>query len=110
MASKRILFLGGEVKTPPFSAEARKETGDLLRLLQSGESLSMPHSRPMPSIAPGCHELRIRDEDRYWRIVFYLDDIAIVILDVFPKKTEKTPDNKIALCKDRLARYLREKG
>ena len=55
------MSLSGEVKTPPFSAAARVEAGFLLRTLQAGELLGMPQLRPMPSIGPGCHELRIPD-------------------------------------------------
>src|SRR5258707_5571285 len=61
-AEKPLVWLEGEVKTPPFSAEARLEAGGLLRRLQRGEKLSMPASRPMPNIRTGCHELRIIDE------------------------------------------------
>ncbi len=39
----------------------------LLRDLQEGESLGMPHSRPMPGIGPRCHELRVNDENKTWR-------------------------------------------
>ena len=49
-ADKPLVWLRGEVKTPPFSAAARLEAGTLLRRLQGGEKLSMPHSRPMPVI------------------------------------------------------------
>jgi hypothetical protein len=59
-----LVWLRGEVKTPPFSAAARLEAGTLLRRLQGGERLSMPHSRPMPSIGSRCHELRIVDAAR----------------------------------------------
>jgi phage-related protein len=83
--------LHGDVKTPPFSGDARIEAGFLLRRLQMGEKLSLPHSRPMGSIGPGCHELRINDESKTWRIVYRLDPDAIVILDVFEKKSQKTP-------------------
>jgi hypothetical protein len=38
------------------------EGGMLLRRLQRGETLSMPESRPMPTIGPRCHELRVDDE------------------------------------------------
>ena len=51
--SRPLVWLKGEVKTPPFSQEAGVETGVLLRQLQEGESLELPHSRPMPSI--GTH-------------------------------------------------------
>lgn len=55
---KPLVWLHGEIKTPPFSSEARIEAGVLLRRLQRGEKLSMPQSRPMSVIGSGCHELR----------------------------------------------------
>lgn len=58
---KVVVWLHGAIKTPPFSAVARSETGFLLRMLQLGEKLSMPKSRPMPIIGKRCHELRITD-------------------------------------------------
>jgi len=48
----------------------------------------MPQSRPMPSIGARCHELRINDEDVTWRIVYRIDTDAIIILEVFDKKTK----------------------
>jgi len=60
---KPLVWLHGEVRTPPFSKAARLEAGLLLRSLQRGENLSLPQSRPMPSIGPRCHELRIIDEN-----------------------------------------------
>ena len=92
---KRIARLAGEIKTPPFSARARLEAGVLLRRLQCGESLSLPHSRPMPGIGKRCHELRIPDEQGTWRIVYRLDPDAIVIGEVFAKKTAQTPQHVI---------------
>jgi len=35
-------------------------------MLQRGEKLSMPRSRPMRSIGSRCHELRIPDKDQSW--------------------------------------------
>ncbi len=64
---KPLVWLSGEVKTPPFSTEARIETGVLLRQLQQGELIPMPHSRQMSSIGSNCHELRIVDKDKTWR-------------------------------------------
>ena len=76
---KSLVWLGGEIKTPPLSAAARIEAGVLLRRLQTGELLAMPHSRPMPAIGPRCHELRINDRDRTWRVMYRVDPDAIVI-------------------------------
>ncbi len=104
---KPLLLLGEEIKTPPFSEEARRKAGFLLRMLQRGELLSMPDSRPMPSIGPRCHELRIVDSAARvtWRVIYRLDPNCVVIADVFAKKTQRTPDEVIWRGKARLKRY-----
>jgi phage-related protein len=103
--SRPLVWLHGEVKTPPFSAQARIEAGVLLRRLQNGENTGMPHSRPMPSIGRRCHELRVRDQVTNWRVIYRLDEDAVVLLDVFAKKTAKTPAAVIRSCKARLKAY-----
>jgi phage-related protein len=65
----------------------------------------MPHSRPMPSIYPRCHELRIVDSNKTRRIVYRLDSDAVVIADVFQKTTQQTPTRVIADCRRRLRLY-----
>ena len=102
---KPLVWLHGEVKTPPFSRTARLEAGFLLRLLQRGVSIEMPRSRPMRSIGPRCHELRIPDRDVSWRIMYRIDQDAIVLLEVFSKKTGQTPKRIIDQCKKRLRDY-----
>ena len=102
---KPLAWLHGQVKTPPLSNEARIETGFLLRRLQQGERLRMPQSRPMPSIGSRCHELRINDANTTWRLIYRIDPDAIVIAEVFAKKTEKTPKDVIQACKKRLMEY-----
>lgn len=102
---KPLVWLHGEVKTPPFSAAARIEAGTLLRRLQKGERLTMPQSRPLGTIGRRCHELRINDEKGTWRIIYRIDDDAIVVLEVFDKKTSRTPKQVIDTCKARLKEY-----
>ena len=104
-ASKPIVWLRGEVKTPPFSKKARIEAGYLLRLLQRGETLALPHSRPMPTIGPRCHELRINDAAAAFRIMYRADPDAVVILEVFSKQTRRTPRTVIQVCQRRLRNY-----
>lgn len=77
----------------------------MLRRLQLGEKLSLPHSRQMPSIGRRCHELRIQDESTTWRIVYRADADGIVIVDIFAKKTQRTPAAVIERCKSRLKSY-----
>jgi phage-related protein len=86
---KPLVWMHGEVKTPPFSKLARLQ----------------PHSRPMPSIGRRCHELRVSDDKVSWRIVYRIDEDAIVILEVFSKKTGKTPKSIIDICRTRLREY-----
>jgi phage-related protein len=104
---KPLVWLRGEVKTPPFGSDARIEAGFLVRRLQRGESLGLPHSRPMPSVGPGCHELRIVDGKLNWRIMYHIATDAVVILDVFKKQTEATPNATIAACQRRLEEFQR---
>ena len=102
---KPLVWLHGEVKTPPWSLDARREAGYLLRRLQLGDLLSLPASRPMPSIGAAVHELRIKDQSAEWRIVYRIDADAIVIAEVFHKKTQATPRSVIATCQRRLRQY-----
>ena len=102
---KPLAWLYGQIKTPPFSPAARLVAGFLLRRLQGGEKLGLPHSRPMPSVGTRCHELRINDIDKTWRIMYRIDEDAIVILEVFVKKAGKTPKKIIEICKQRLRNY-----
>ena len=104
-ADKPLIWLHGEIKTPPFSKTSRIEAGFLLRQLQIGEKLGLPWSRPMPSIGNRCHELRINDENLNWRIIYRIDADAIIILDVFQKQTQRTPQNVIERCKKRIQMY-----
>jgi phage-related protein len=103
---KPVIWVRGEVKTPPFSEEARFEAGLLLRQLQNGELLSMPQSRPMPTIGAGCHELRIKDRGADWRIFYHLATDAVVVLGVEKKTTPRMTDATRARCRARLKRYL----
>jgi phage-related protein len=102
---KLLFWLHGEVKSPPFSKKARLEAGFLLRQLQQGTSISMPESRPMATIGRRCHELRIPDGDKTWRVIYRLDEDAVVIAEVFQKRTRTTPKAVIDICITRLKDY-----
>lgn len=105
MDEKPVIWLNGEIKTPPFTRDGRREAGMLLGMVQAGIPIGMPRSRPMPGIGAGCHELRVRDAGHNWRIIYRVDGIAVLILAVFPKTSEKTPKAVIDECRARLARF-----
>ena len=108
---KPLRFLWCEIRTPPFGTKARWDSGRALQKLQEGETLSMPLSRPMPSIGRRCHELRIKDDEKKvtWRIVYRTDKDAVLVAEVFGKTTQKTPRREIEQAKRELA-DLKERG
>jgi len=59
----------------------------------------------MPSVGLRCHELRIVDGTATWRVIYRADKGAIVILEVFSKKTVTTPRSVIEACRKRLAEF-----
>jgi len=59
----------------------------------------------MPTIGARYNELRIIDSNKIWRIIYRIDRDAVVIADVFEKKTQKTPKRVIDACKRRLRDY-----
>jgi phage-related protein len=110
-SDKPIVWLGEAVRTPPLSASARTEIGFLLRRLQRGDALSLPISRPMPTIGTRVAELRITDEGRVeWRLIYRPDEDAVVVVALFKKKTQATPKQWIENSRERLRRYDRAAG
>lgn len=102
---KPLVWLHGEIKTPPFTAEGRQEAGMLLRLLQEGEQLGMPQAEPLPSMGARCGALRVRDAEHNWRIMYRADPDAVLVLEVYSKKTRKIPDEVMDRCTHRLKQY-----
>ena len=104
-APKSLLWLHGEVKTPPFTPEGRQETEMLLRLLQEGEQLGMPQAEPLPDVGPRCGALRVRDAGHNWRIMVRIDPDAVLVLEVYAKRTRQIPREVMQRCKQRLKQY-----
>jgi phage-related protein len=99
--SKALGFIRGQ------SLVVRQRVGEALRDLQKGLVMGMPKSRPMPSVAPGAAELRVKDAGATIR-VFYLTKVAdlIVVFHAFEKNTQKTPQHEIELGRKRLKEVL----
>jgi len=90
-----------------FPEEVRREIGKAIFDLQKGAKLSMPLSRPMPSVAAGVEELRIKDRSGAYRVFYFIKlETAVVILHAFQKKTSKTPSREIELARARLKEML----
>jgi phage-related protein len=104
---KHLIWLADEIKTQPFYRSIRIEVGFLLQQLLNGELPTLPMSKQMSSIGDRSHELRVNDlnNNKNWRVIYRIDDDAIIILEVFAKTTKKTPDNIIDRCQKRLRSY-----
>jgi phage-related protein len=59
----------------------------------------------MPGIGLQCHKLRIYDGDRAWRLVYHVAADAIVVLEVFAKKSQTTPKAVLEMCRKRFRAY-----
>ena len=87
--------------------ELRKKIGETLRDLQKGISLGFPLSRPMPTIASGAHELRVRSKTTAIRVFYFVKLAeAIVVFPAFQKKAQKTPAHELAIGRQRLNEVL----
>jgi phage-related protein len=69
----------------------------------------MPISRPMTTVTPGVHGLRIGREGSTVRVFYYLrKSDAIIVFHAFHKKSQKTPSREINLARQRLEEVLNE--
>lgn len=85
-----------------FPVEIREVVADALARLQEGHMLSMPLSRPMPSIGRGFHELRFRHRSGVYRVIYCLAGAGIVhVLHAFKKKTRETPWQNMEMARRR---------
>jgi phage-related protein len=103
--SRPIVLLGDVEKHLKQVKDRMGAVATLLLCLQDGETLEMPHSRPMPTINSRCHELRFKDGRNDWRIIYRTDSDAIILSAMFKKKGNKTPKQIIEISQTRLKKY-----
>jgi phage-related protein len=88
--------------------EVREDLADAIARLERGHVLSMPLSRPMPSIGKGVHELRLKDRSGVYRVIYFFSGASqICLLHAFKKTTQATSKQDIEIAKDRLKRTLK---
>jgi len=86
----------------------REDLADAVARLEQGHSLSMPLSRPMPSIGAGVHELRFRARSGAFRVIYaVVTRSGLVLLHAFKKTAEKTPQRNIEIARARLKEVRR---
>lgn len=105
MDEKPLAWLGSALNDlRAFSAEARRQAGHDLFLVQQG--LEPSDWRPMPSVGAGVVEIRIHT-DREYR-VFYIAKFedAIYVLHAFEKRTQKTAKRDLDSGRARYAQLI----
>lgn len=110
MTTKPVLFCGsalGDLRA--FSETARREAGYQLDRVQTGRD---PDDwKPMATVGQGVKEIRIRDADGAYRVI-YLAKLAdaVFVLHCFQKKTEQTSDKDIQLARKRYKDLMKERA
>jgi phage-related protein len=90
-------------KIRSFPQPIRRALGQAVWDLQLEHRLTMPLSRPMPSVAPGVEELRVRDASGAYRAFYYLrSHRGVLVFHAFEKRGRKTPLAEIKLGRRRL--------
>jgi phage-related protein len=88
--------------------EIRGDLADALARLDAGLMLSMPLSRPMPTVGRGVHELRLKDRSGGYRAIYALVTSGRVhVLHAFKKTSQETPLRSLELARRRLKEVLR---
>ncbi len=108
---KQALFhIKAKEELRSFPEDVRKAIGKAILNLQKGYNLSMPISKPMPTVALGVEEIRIKDLTGIYRTLYYKKSSqGILIFHAFVKKSQKTTLHEINLGRKRLQEMLYEK-
>jgi len=105
---KEIDFVGNSLDAiKDFPPKAKRQVGHELDRVQRGQEPG--DWKPMKSVGAGVREIRVKDEQGIYRVVYlvkYLD--LIHVLHAFQKKTEKTAKRDLDIAKQRLKQLLQE--
>jgi len=108
--SKPVEFRAGALDgLRAFPIAARREAGYQLDQVQQGRD---PDDwKPMSTIGQGVREIRIREADGAFRVIYVAKfEAAIYVLHCFQKKTQKTSREDITLATRRYKDLLKELG
>jgi phage-related protein len=98
---KDIVFIGSSGDDlRSFPLEPRQRAGYQLYMIQMG--LEPLDWKPMPSIGPGCAEVRVRSARDAYRVLYVASvGNAVYVLHCFQKKTRQTAKADLDLAKQR---------
>lgn len=92
-----------------FPMDARKEAGYQLDKVQHG--FDPDDWRPFTAVGPGVKEIRIRDEQGIYRVMYVAKfEEAVYVLHCFQKKTQITRGKDVELAAQRFRALLVERN
>ena|ERR1700749_622586 len=104
---KLVKFLGDSLeRIRAFPEQARNEAGQQIYRVQIG--LEPRDWKPLKTVGPGVREIRVRDENGAYRVI-YLTNIGgvVYVLHAFQKKTQTTSSRDLELAAKRYAEISR---
>lgn len=108
MDRRPVEFRGRALDTlRDFPENAKQDAGFQIDLLQQG--LDPGDWRPMQTVGKGAREIRIREDDSNYRVI-YVANIGdkVYVLHCFEKKTQRTPKQHIDAARSRYRELMRE--
>ena len=91
-----------------FPERARREAG--FQLFQVQEGRNPDDWKPMAEVGPGVREIRVRDVEGIFRVMYVASfEDAVYVLHCFQKKTQKTSKADIALARTRYKELMWER-
>jgi phage-related protein len=107
---KPIEFRGSSLKDlRDFPKGIREDCGYQLHKVQIGEQPD--DFKPMPTIGKGVEEIRVKDEDGIFRVIYTARfEEAVYVLHAFQKKTEQTSPQDIELAKKRFKQLVNDRA
>jgi len=98
---KPVKFLGSSREDLlTFPKGVRSQVGQALYLVQEGGEPQ--NFKPMATVGSGVYEIRVRDQDGAFRILYVAKfKAAVYVLHAFQKKTQQTAQSDLALAAQR---------
>ena len=94
-----------ESELKDFPKEVLGDLLDCIAKLRNGILLSMPLSRAMPSLGKAIHELRLKDRNGQFRVIYYIKvHDAVYLVHAFKKTTQQTEQKNIKVALQRINR------
>jgi len=110
MAVKPAIFHSAARETlRNFPPSVRRSVGKAIWELQKGVRLGMPLAKPMPSVAAGAEELRVKDASGAYRVFYFSRSTrGILVFHAFEKRSQSTRVSEIRIGRRRLKELLDE--